>query len=215
MPKVVNHAERRALIIEAVTNIIMRDGFDRVTMREIAQEIGFVHGAITRYFPNKESLLAGAFVQVFTQGQERILRLIEGKRGLAALRSMLLEILPLTEEGAQRAKVVMTFWDRASQDPKLGQIHHDNIVQRIALIERCLIEAREDEEISPSTDIALAVNRIAAYNAGCQILTVLVPAAMAPEQLSAAVDLTIEQLVGWDRCRLGASPAESQEALTP
>lgn len=188
MPKIVDHDERRAHIVEAVTQIIIRDGFDRVTMREIAAEAGYAHGAIARYFPDKKSLLTAAFLEVFQGSHERTLERVEGVRGLDALRQMLLELLPFEADGPERSRVVLSFWDRAAQDPELWEIHHENITRRRELIRRFLTEAREDGELTPQVDIEDAVNRVSAHNAGWQMLAVLVPEATHDASLLASID---------------------------
>lgn len=192
MPKIVDHEERRAHIVEAVTEIIMRDGFDRVTMREIAAEAGYAHGAITRYFPNKQSLLVAAFLHVFRESH--IDAQLAGKRGLDGLRTLIGELMPADEERRRRARVVLTFWDRASQNAELWDIHHENIQRRRGVIRRLLTEAYEDGELAAEVDIENEVNRISAQNAGWQMLAVLVPDAATMETTHMSVDTTIDRL---------------------
>ncbi len=194
MPKIVDHDERRAHIVEAVTQIIIRDGFDRVTMREIAAEAGYAHGAIARYFPDKKSLLTAAFLQVFEGSHERTLQRVEGVRGLDALRQMLLELLPFEADGPEQSRVVLSFWDRAAQDPELWEIHHQNILRRRGLIRRFLTEAREDGELTQDIDIENAVNRVSAHNAGWQMMAVLVPEAADHTSLLASIDSILAAL---------------------
>ena len=192
MPKIVDHDERRAHIVQAVTQIIIRDGFDRVTMREIAAEAGYAHGAIARYFPDKKSLLTAAFLHVFQRSHEQILERVEGIRGLAALRIMAQVLLPFDHSGAERSRVVLSFWDRAAQDEELWQIHHENIVVRRAMIRRFLTEAEEDGELAEGLDIEVAMEEVAARNAGWQMLAVLVPEAVSDEKLEGGLDALID-----------------------
>lgn len=194
MPKIVDHDERRAHITEAVTNIIIRDGFDRVTMREIAAEAGYAHGAIARYFPDKQSLLTAAFLQVFLGSQDRILARTRGTRGLKALGLMSRELLPFEEMGSEVSRVVLSFWDRAAQNAELWQLHHEHIMQRRELIRQFLTEAHEDGELSDSLDIETAVNQVAVQNAGWQMMAVLVPEAATTESLQASIDAMITEL---------------------
>ncbi|MGB4137647.1 MAG: TetR/AcrR family transcriptional regulator [Microbacterium sp.] len=194
MPKVVDHDERRVHIVEAVMKIMIRDGFDHVTMRQIAAEAGYAHGAIARYFPDKQSLLTAAFLKVFNDSHERTLERVTGARGLTALRRMSPELLPADRTGRLRARIVLTFWDRASQDPALWDIHHENILKRRELIRRCLQEAREDGELHGAVDVEEAVNRVSAHNAGWQMMAVLVPEAATTENLTASVDSLIAEL---------------------
>lgn len=194
MPKIVDHDERRAHIVEAVTQIIIRDGFDRVTMREIAAEAGYAHGAIARYFPDKKSLLTAAFLQVFQGSHERTLQRVEGVRGLQALRQMFLELLPFEADGPERARVVLSFWDRAAQDQELWEIHHENITRRRELIRRFLVEARDDGELDPALVIEDGVNRVSAHNAGWQMMAVLVPESADEASLLASIDSILDAL---------------------
>ncbi len=191
MPKIVDHDERRAHIVEAVTQIIIRDGFDRVTMREIAAEAGFVHGAITRYFPDKRSLLIAAFLQVFEESHRRTLNSVEGFRGLDALARMTEVLLPFTPTNA---RVVLCFWDRAAQDPELYEIHRENFARRQELIRTLLRQALEDGEIAPGFDIEHGVDWVCAHNAGWQMMAVLVPESTAKTRLRASIDAMIAEL---------------------
>lgn len=194
MPKVVDHDERRLHIVDAVTQIIIRDGFDRVTMREIATEAGYAHGAIQRYFPNKQSLLTAAFLKVFNDSHEQIERACDGVRGLDALSKMSELLLPFSTGEAERSKLVLTFWDRAAQDPEMFDIHHDNIVRRRQMIRTYLEQAREDGELRADADIENEVNRISTFNAGWQMLSVLVPEASGDDMLQASIDTMIDNL---------------------
>mgnify|MGYP001086776392 CR=1 FL=1 len=194
MPKIVDHDERRAHIAEAVTKIIIRDGFDRVTMREIAAEAGYAHGAISRYFPDKESLLTAAFLHVFIDSNERIERRVAGVRGLEALARMSRELLPFSDDDPANCNVVLSFWDRAAQNPRLWKIHHEYIVGRREQIRRFLIEAREDGELAEQVDIETAVNLFSAFNAGWQMMGALVPEARTYESMQASIDAMVEEL---------------------
>lgn len=194
MPKIVDHDERRTHIAEAVTKIIIRDGFERVTMREIAAEAGYAHGAIARYFPNKQSLLTTAFLHVYSTGHDRIMARVSGVRGLEALRRMSEELLPFSDDEPDLSHVVLSFWDRAAQDPELWQIHHENITKRRALIRQFLLEAQEDGELATHVDIETAVNQVSVFNAGWQMLGVLVPESATAKSLHESIDHMIFDL---------------------
>jgi hypothetical protein len=107
---------------------------------------------------------------------------------------MVLELMPVDEEAVGRSRVVLTFWDLASQDPELREIHHENLTRRRELIRRFLLEAQEDGELVPHADIETEVNRVSAHNAGWQMLGVLMPEASSAESLHASVDAMIEEL---------------------
>lgn len=194
MPKIVDHEERRAHIVQSVMNIIGRDGFDHATMRSIANEAGYAHGAISRYFPDKQSLLTAAFLHVFAESHERTLERAGNTRGLAALREFAKALLPYGGLATTQERVVLTFWSRAAQDRELEKIQYTNLRKRRDLIRRILNEAIEDGELSSDADIEEATNRVSAYVAGWQMLGVFVPEATTMESLDSSVEAFVSSL---------------------
>ena len=57
MPKIVNHDEYREKMLEKCFHFFSRKGFSKVTMREIAEEIGISTGTLYHYFSTKENVL--------------------------------------------------------------------------------------------------------------------------------------------------------------
>jgi len=194
MPKIVDHDERRRVIVDAVTQIIMREGFDHVTMRNVAQELGFSHGALTRYFPDRKSLLIAVFVHVVDDWEARFATIVEGVRGLEALRRLGKEVLPFGELGMLRTRLILTFWSRATVDQEVLEIFRENYLVRRAHIRRFLLEAIEDGEVSEHLDVETEVNRISVSNAGWQMLAALMPEEATAEHLNLSLDATSEYL---------------------
>ncbi|MBK0420014.1 TetR/AcrR family transcriptional regulator [Leucobacter sp. CSA1] len=187
MPKIVDHDERRRHIAEAATAVIMRCGFAGLTMREVAAEAGYAHGAIARYFPNKQSLLTAAFLQLTVAANDRIAAGIEDLRGLAALHRMCSEILPYGSVGTASTRVLLAFWDHASEDPGIREINRKNTLRWRGLMHRFLAEAREDGELDPELDVDAAVDRVSVHNAGWQVTAALTPDIAASERIDASL----------------------------
>ncbi|QKJ20471.1 TetR/AcrR family transcriptional regulator [Microbacterium hominis] len=200
MPKIVDHDERRELIVDATWRLIERGGFESATMREIAAEAGFAHGALQRYFPNKESLLAAAFVRAHTRTNARAADELRDERGLAALRALCLEIMPMRREQVQEARVVVAFWDRAVQNRELWTAHRENASNWRAQMRTFLDQARDDGEIGDDVDPDVVIDQISAMNAGLQIMCLLMPETATQERQIAALDDLIDRL----RTRSGA-----------
>lgn len=194
MPKIVDHDERRAHIARAVTNVILRDGVEGATMREIAHEAGYAHGAIARYFPNKQSLIAASYLYVFEDSEQRVLKEAEHVRGLAALERMSRQILPYREIGAAKSKVVVAFWALAAQDTELEKLHQVKIAERRQIIRRFLTEAQEDGELAAHVNVETAVDEISARNAGWQMMAVLVPEALTDERIENSLQALLSEL---------------------
>ena len=57
MPRIVDPAERRREVVEAVKRIVVADGLERVSLREVAAEAGLVVGSVRHYFDTSDELL--------------------------------------------------------------------------------------------------------------------------------------------------------------
>lgn len=71
-----SHAERsaatRAKIIDAVVDVIARDGFQRLTAQQIAQRSGVTWGAVQHHFGGKDQLLLAVLEDSFERFAERL-----------------------------------------------------------------------------------------------------------------------------------------------
>lgn len=182
MPKIVDHDERRLELLDATWRIIARSGLEGATMREIAMEAGFANGALKPYFPTKETLLEFAFGHVFNRTNQRISDVTAGKSGVAALRALCLEILPLDEERVNEARIVIAFWQKAVNDPRKALIHHDSMTEWLGAIRRCLSEARQAGDVSTTVDDAILAVQLLNMLLGAQIEAALTPAGNSESQ---------------------------------
>ena len=53
---------RRREVCEAACRVIIRNGLETTTMRDISREGWFTTGVLTHYFPDKQAVIVGAFV---------------------------------------------------------------------------------------------------------------------------------------------------------
>ena len=194
MPKIVDHDERRELIVDATWQLIERGGFQRATMREIAAEAGFAHGSLTRYFPDKESLLAAAFMRAHDRTNDRVAAELHAERGLTALRRLCLEIMPIGRDRVQEARVVVAFWDRAIQDSQLWESHRANALRWRSQMQTFLEQARADGEIAAFESDEVIIDQISAMNAGLQVLALLMPDTTTEERQLSALDAFLDHL---------------------
>lgn len=58
MPKIVNHDEYRQELLDKSFLLFTRKGYNNISMKEIAAEIGVSTGTLYHYFPSKEKMLA-------------------------------------------------------------------------------------------------------------------------------------------------------------
>jgi AcrR family transcriptional regulator len=79
VPKIVDVAERRTRLSNAVMAILERDGHRAVTIRSVAAELGTSTSGVTHYVASREELVAAA---VTREGERWIARLSAGTESL-------------------------------------------------------------------------------------------------------------------------------------
>ena len=123
MPKVVDHVERRRELAEAVWRVILRDGIEGVSVRNVAVEADCSTGALRHYFGTKEELLSSA-TQLL---EERAIARFTSKQydgtPREAIRAVLCEILPLDEERRTEGDLWFAFAARSLVDPRISKEH--------------------------------------------------------------------------------------------
>jgi AcrR family transcriptional regulator len=188
MPKIVDHDARRKEIIEAVWSLISSRGFQSVTMRELAAEAGYANGALSRYFPDKDAVLRAAFRHAYDATNERATAAIGDRGGLAALRLLCLEIMPLDEVRLREARVVIGFWDHAAGDHDLVAFFDSTVLEWREQIGMYLRQARATGEIPGGRSDQLIIDGLLAMLMGLQINALFMRADATPQRQLAMLD---------------------------
>jgi AcrR family transcriptional regulator len=191
VPKLVDRERRRQEILEVTWRLMATRGADAATMREIAREAGYANGALAPYFANKDELVEAAYVHVFEQTNDRIRTAVAGRRGVAALRAFLVEVVPTTEVTRLEARIVLPFWNRTVTDERLARLN-DAAMQRWRRdIRELLRQGREDGDVTVATADDVLADQLLALALGLQVLALLpespTPAATQLAMLDAAL----------------------------
>lgn len=147
MPKIVDHDERRREVLSAAGRVIVRDGIDAATTRAIAKEAGYSNGVLSHYFTDKDEILLSALRQSHQRIRERLVGKAEGLTGLAALREVLLDNLPLDAERAQESRLEVSFWSRSLASERLAEVQRAEAEELRAAVRELLGQARADGEL--------------------------------------------------------------------
>lgn len=124
MPKIVDHDAQRRLIAEAAVEWIATNGLDTLSQRNVAALSGRSKGNVQHYFPDKQALMFGALRRV---SEHRTERLIAGfgtsvdDDPFAALRQVLLSVLPLDRERADEWRVRLSLYVYADRDAAMQE----------------------------------------------------------------------------------------------
>ncbi|MFF2143737.1 TetR/AcrR family transcriptional regulator [Kitasatospora sp. NPDC058190] len=124
MPKLVDHEERRAHIIDALLRSAASNGLHSVTMRSAAIEADISVRLVQYYFDTKEQLLLAAMTRLATRMGERVQRRVRATgadtdpRGI--IEAVLLEAVPTDEESRAFHLIYTEYAVLSVTDPTLG-----------------------------------------------------------------------------------------------
>lgn len=191
MPKIVDWDGRRDEILSATWRVIARDGIAGTTIRAIAKEAGCSPGILSHYFSDKADLFGSALVMSHRRVTERIEANAAGLTGLAALRAVVVEALPLDEERDLEAQIEVSFWGRVLSSEELGLLQHSEFERFWNRLRRHLDEAEEAGELADGLDLEAAIHELVVLIDGVSVERVLYPPRVPPERQLALLDRTL------------------------
>ncbi len=188
MPKIVDWDARRDEILSATWRVIARDGIAKATIRAIAREADCSPGILAHYFDDKAEILGAALVMSHRRVAARMDAGAAGLSGLAALRVIMLEALPIDEARDLEAQIEISFWGRALGNTDLRELQHrefDRLGQRLR---RHLTEAVDLGELKPDVDLDFASHQLVVLIDGVSAERVLYPDRVPPQRQVALLD---------------------------
>jgi AcrR family transcriptional regulator len=188
MPKVVNWEARRDEVLAATWRVIARHGLAGTTVRKIAREAGYSPGVLAHYFSDKQDILGSALVLSHRRVGERMARRAAGLTGLAALRVVMLEALPLDGQRLLEAEIEVSFWGRVLGSPELATLQNAEFERLWSRLRDLLAAASDLGELAPGLDLEEATHRLVALIDGLSVQAVLYPARVPPERQVALLD---------------------------
>ncbi|MEU4833382.1 TetR/AcrR family transcriptional regulator [Streptosporangium sp. NPDC023615] len=194
MPKIVDHEERREEVVEAARRIILREGIEAATTRAIAREAGYSNGVLTHYFADKDDIMLSALRSSHRRIVERLRGKLAGLTGLAALRELLLDNLPLDEERVAESGLEVGFWSRSMTSPALLEAQRAEADELRYLVRSLLGSASAEGEIVTGEDLDDVAERLLALVDGLSVHRLLYPGRLGPGRLERMLDTELERL---------------------
>jgi AcrR family transcriptional regulator len=175
LPKIVDWDSKRDEILSATWRVIARDGIAGATIRAIAREANCSRGILGHYFADKEDILGSALVLSHRRVGARMAAATAGLAGLAALRIVMLEALPLDERRDLEAQIEISFWGRALGNSELRELQHSEFDRLCARLRGHLDEAAELRELRADCDLGVATHQLVVLIDGLSAERVLYP----------------------------------------
>ena len=195
MPKVVDHDERREELLEAVWRVLARDGLNGTTIRSIADETGWSAGVLAHYFTDKEDILISALHLSHERIGARWEEKLEDLQGLAALRELVMDNLPLDDERELETKLELILWDRsvASEETRTALTHRGSptLIERL---EKLVAEAQAAGEISTDEPSGEVAERLLGLIDGLSLRHLLQPKRFTRKRLAALMESELSRM---------------------
>ncbi|GAA1269648.1 TetR/AcrR family transcriptional regulator [Kitasatospora nipponensis] len=156
-------------------------GFDGLTLRAVATAMGASTGLLTHYFPNKRELLRCA-LEVLGERAENRPRRTAPAAGLAALRTALLDILPLEADAAAANRIWVGSWDVALADPELAREHAARYRRARERLELHALAAQQHGELPPGSSAADLATAAQGFALGLVVQALFAPDEFPPER---------------------------------
>lgn len=178
---------RREDVSQAVWRILAGKGFGGLTLRAVAAEMGVSTGMLMHYFPTKRDLVGHALhlLEEQTAARPRRQRPAEG---LAALRAVLLDILPLTPDGTASNRIWVSSWDLALADDGLHADQAGRYARMRSAIRPHLEAARRQGELPASADLDRLAAAAIAVTHGLVVQALFDPGRFPPDVQTATLD---------------------------
>lgn len=153
VPKVVDHSQRRRELVDASWDVIVEQGIEGLTLRNVAKAAHCSTGRISHYFENRQDLLSAALVAVHKSAAARMNAVTEGPQPPSdRLRRIAHEALPLDDHRLREWKVWLVFWAAATTYQHLAEINRQRYEEWRGLVRRSTAELTREEETDLRTD---------------------------------------------------------------
>lgn len=166
MPKIVDHAARRAELSTVAARVIAAGGLEAATIREIAQTSGYSKGVVEHYFDDKEQLISAALESANQRYELRVGKATDGLAGLAALHQRITATLPMSRAERDEWKVRLVFWSLAAIRPELRQRQRLRFGRAIQSFERDIAAAVQAGEAPAGVDSRARARRLVHMTTG-------------------------------------------------
>jgi len=187
MPARGDHDARRRDVSEAVWRVLAARGFGGLTLRAVAAEMNASTGLLTHYFPSKKALVAYA-LDVADERTESWDRAVAPAAGMAALRTALIDVLPLTPEAAAMNRVWVSSWDGSLGDPDLSARETERYERWRSRLRRHVQDALDRGELPAGADVDGTAVTVAAFTHGLVVQALFDPGRFPAERQIAVLD---------------------------
>ena len=169
MPKIVDHDERRRLIVEALWRVVARDGAHEVSVRHVAAEAGMPKSSIGHYVGTMPQLLGLAVDQLLEVNTDYLMTLDLLELDVDKVTEVLVTMVPVTDERRHRSGVWLLLVAQAGADPDFAAVLHRLNTAVAEGLREMLFGMQQQGLVHPSRDSQSEARRLHALIDGLSI----------------------------------------------
>jgi AcrR family transcriptional regulator len=178
---------RRKDVSEAVWRVLADKGFGGLTLRAVAAGMGVSTGMLMHYFPTKRALITHA-LDLLEENTAQRPRRAHLAPGLATVRAMLLDILPLTPDDTARNRIWVSSWDLSLADDDLSAAQAARYTRLRSTIGPHLQAARDLGELPAGADPGRLAASAVAFTHGVVVQALFDPDRFTQDVQTALLD---------------------------
>lgn len=192
MPKLIDYEERRALIAEAAWGIILEQGFEGASVRNIAKEAGLSLGSLRYYFHSQGELIKYAKELVSKRITQRVDNIFASdKKPNEKILEVLLELLPQTSKLGRAPKVRLFFKTFAFQSAETVAVEQDGVFLAVKNVMSNLLLLNF---IKKELDISIETERLYALVNGLAFDSLMRPDGLSAERVEEIILLHLNSI---------------------
>ncbi|CEG22820.1 HTH-type transcriptional regulator BetI [Planococcus massiliensis] len=128
MPKLIEHAKRKEMIAEAAWKVILEQGMEGASVRNIAKEAGISLGSLRYYFASQNDLLGFSRDLIYQKTAERMTRIFKlDMPPKEKIVQVLLDLMPAAGETKLEAEVRLVFKIHARHQGEVFDAEKDSV----------------------------------------------------------------------------------------
>jgi AcrR family transcriptional regulator len=189
MPKIVDHQQQKENVAQAVWRVILKDGIEKATVRNIATEANLSVSTMRHYFTNQSELLFFAMKLIVERMEERIKNRSQHFNGspFEAAKRIAKFFIPLNEEEQAELQVWLSFNAKAFSDTKLRELTNQMYDDTYKGMEWVIHLLREAKLLKPDLDVKLEIELLYALVDGLAVHRILKPELLTPDYIDTII----------------------------
>jgi AcrR family transcriptional regulator len=174
---------RRAAILAATVQEVVKNGFDGMSIQQIAETAGVSSGLVMYHFKTKEDLVNAAWIESIRHFGDRITEAAGGPRDSHERMDDAFRVLFVDRDEATAPwDLWLELWAKAARSPKLRDLHAEQLATLRRHYTQQIKSGIESGEFRPDLDPELAGDMVHTLIYGLAVKVTLDSALIPPEK---------------------------------